>query len=84
MEPEEIIKLSKLEDEIDQLYDAQIRKIYGYMFIEGESVFEEGKPLNRFVKSDLLERIVKHFESTEEYEKCAFTLKLSKTLGEKI
>ena len=70
MEPEEINRLEKLESDIDRMYDAQTRKLYDYMLLEGEKAFEEGNPLNKFLGTDLFERLISHFESTEEYEKC--------------
>jgi hypothetical protein len=77
MDPEEIERLQNFEKEIDQMYDSQTRKLYNYMAIEGAEAFKPGKPLNKFLSSDLFERMISHFESTEEYEKCAYVLDLS-------
>jgi uncharacterized protein Yka (UPF0111/DUF47 family) len=76
MEPEELRKLQKIESDIDKMYDAQTRKLFDYMLLEGEKAFEEGNPLNKFLGTDLFERLISHFESTEEYEKCAYILNL--------
>lgn len=83
MEPEELYKTSKIEDDIDRLYDARIRKIYDYILLEGESAFEEGRRLNKFLGSDLFEKLISHFESTEEYEKCGYILAISKIVNNK-
>jgi len=80
MDPEELKKLQKLEDRIDQMHDTQTRKLYNYMVIEGEKAFNEGNPLNKFLGTDLFETLIAHFESTEEYEKCAFLLNLSRKI----
>jgi len=80
MEPEEINRLEKLESDIDRMYDAQTRKLYDYMLLEGEKACEEGNPLNKFLGTDLFERLISHFESTEEYEKCDYVLKLSRKI----
>jgi len=77
MEPEEIKRLEKFEEQIDRMFDVQSRKLYDYMLVEGAEAFKEGNPLNKFLKTDLFERLIAHFESTEEYERCAFLLDLS-------
>lgn len=77
MEPDEIKRLEKFENEIDRMYDAQTRKLYDYMLVEGESAFNKGNPLHKFLKTDLFDRLIAHFETTEEYEKCAYLLDMS-------
>lgn len=77
MDPEEIKKLQEIEEDLDKMYDKQSRKLYDYMFIEGERAFEKGNPLNKFLGTDLFERLISHFEGTEEYEKCAYIVDLS-------
>lgn len=77
MEPEEIKKMQEIEKEVDQLFDSKSRKLYNYMAIEGTKAFKEGGPLNKFLGTDLFEKLISHFESTEEYEKCAYVLDLS-------
>lgn len=77
MEPEEIERLQNFEKEVDKMYDEQTRKLYNYMAIEGPEAFKPGKPLNKFLSSDLFERLISHFEATEEYEKCAIVLDIS-------
>ena len=84
MEPEEIKKHLNFEEEIDKMYDEQSRKLYSYMEREGEKAFKKESPLYIFINTDLFERLITHFESTEEYEKCAYVLKLSQTIKEKI
>ena len=77
MEPEEIERLQNFEKEVDKMYDAQTRKLYNYMSIEGSEAFKPGKPLYKFLSSDLFSKMIEHFELTEEYEKCAYVLDLS-------
>lgn len=84
MEPEEIKKYQNIEEEIDKLYDAQSRKLYNYIAIEGEKAFEEKSRLHKYLETDLFERLISHFETTEEYEKCANLLKLSRKLKDKV
>ena len=84
MEPEEIKKHLNFEEEIDKMYDEQSRKLYSYIEAGGEKAFEKESPLYKFLKTDLFERLISHFESTEEYEKCAYILKLSQRIKEKI
>ena len=50
----------------------------------GEKAFEEGSPLYKFRESDLFERLIKHFEDLEEYEKCAFLVKSSWSIKKSI
>lgn len=83
MEPEEIKKHLNFEEEIDKMYDEQSRKLYSYMEREGEKAFDKESPLYKFINTDLFERLISHFEETEEYEKCAFVLKLSEKIKEK-
>jgi hypothetical protein len=77
MDMDNIKKLQELENHIDELYDEQSRKLYNYIENMGEKAFEEGSPLYKFRDSDLFERLISHFESLEEYEKCAFLVKAS-------
>ena len=84
MEPEEINKHLNFEEEIDKMYDQQSRKLYSYIEREGEKAFEKESPLYKFLESDLFERLISHFEYTEEYEKCAYILKLSQNVKDKI
>ena len=74
MDPEELKRLQLIERDSDLIYDKQARKLYDYMVIEGEKAFEKGKPMHKFLKTDLFERLIAHFEETEEYEKCAYVV----------
>jgi hypothetical protein len=78
MDPEELDKLQEIEKDLDLMYDKQARKLYQYMVIEGEKAFEKGNPMHKFLKTDLFERLIAHFEETEEYEKCAYVVWLTK------
>ena len=84
MNMENMKKLQDLEDQIDELYDEQSRKLYNYIETMGEKAFEEGSPLYKFRESDLFERLIKHFEDLEEYEKCAFLVKSSWSIKKSI
>lgn len=83
MDPKEIKNLQEFEDQIDKIYDSQTRKLYDYMVLEGENAFKADGPLNKFIGTDLFERLVSHFEETEEYEKCAYLMALSKKINQK-
>ena len=78
MDMENMKKLQDLEDQIDELYDEQSRKLYNYIETMG------GSPLYKFRESDLFERLIKHFEDLEEYEKCAFLVKSSWSIKKSI
>jgi len=84
MEPEEINKHLNFEKEIDKMYDAQSRKLYSYIESEGDKAFAKESPLHKFIDTDLFERLISHFESTEEYEKCAYILKISQIVKSNI
>jgi hypothetical protein len=74
MDPEESRRLQETENDLDVIYDKQVRKLYQYMVVEGEKAFEKGNPMHRFLKTDLFERLIVHFEETEEYENCAYVV----------
>lgn len=74
MDPEELKRLQLIEKDSDLIYDKQARKLYDYMVIDKEKAFEKGKPMHKFLKTDLFERLIAHFEETEEYEKCAYVV----------
>lgn len=77
MDTDNIKKLQDLENHIDELYDEQSRKLYDYIENMGAKAFDKGYPLHKFCDSDLFERLIAHFESLEEFEKCAFLVKAS-------
>jgi hypothetical protein len=53
MDPEESRRLQETENDLDVIYDKQVRKLYQYMVVEGEKAFEKGNPMHRFLKTDL-------------------------------
>ena len=71
----------QLEKNIDELYDEQSRKLYDHIVEMGQEIFDKENPLYKYKDSDLLERLIKHFESVEEYEKCSKLLKISRLLS---
>jgi len=77
-------RLAEIEDSIEKLYDEQSRKLYNYIVEMGDQAFMAGNPLYNFRDSDLFEKLISHFESTEEYEKCAFLLKQSTKIRQAI
>ncbi len=64
-------ELDKFEKEIDELYDEQARKIFEHIEKIGDKAFAKNSPLYKYKDTTLLERLIKHFEEFEEYEKCA-------------
>jgi hypothetical protein len=77
MEPEEIKRINEFEEEIDRAYDQDSRRLYDFIRAKGIEAFREEGKLRNFVKSDLFEKLIEHFESKEEYERCAYLLKIS-------
>lgn len=61
---------NKLEKTIDDLYDYETRKLFNFIIEKGEEVFSDDSPLRKFKGTDIIERLIRHFESLEEYEKC--------------
>jgi hypothetical protein len=77
-------RLEEIENSIEKLYDEQSRKLYSYIVEMGDQAFMAGNPLYNFRESDLFEKLIAHFESIEEYEKCAFLLKQSTKIRQAI
>lgn len=63
-------EFNQLEKKIEDLYDYETRKLFNFIIEKGQSVFSEDSPLRNFKDTDLIERLIKYFESLEEYEKC--------------
>ena len=82
MEPEEIKRINEFEEEIDRAYDQDSRRLYDFIRAKGIEAFKEEGKLRNFVKSDLFEKLIEHFESKEEYERCAYLLKIQKEVKE--
>jgi hypothetical protein len=78
MEPEELKRWQQQERDLDKMYDYNARKLYDYALVEGPDAFQIDRPLHRFLRTDLLERLIAHFEETEEYEKCAYIVWIKK------
>jgi len=74
MDSEDRKRLEEIESSIEKLYDEQSRKLYDYIVEMGEEAFMPGKPLYKFRDTDLFDKLIAHFEASEEYEKCAFIL----------
>lgn len=71
---------NKLEKTIENLYDYESRKLFNFIIEKGENVFSEDSPLRKFKNTDLIERLIKYFESLEEYEKCADLTKIKEKI----
>ena len=74
MEPEEMKRINELEEEIDKAYDQDSRRLYDFIRAKGADAFKEDGKLHSFIKSDLFEKLIQHFEEKEEYERCAYLL----------
>lgn len=61
---------NQLEKKIEDLYDYETRKLFNFIIEKDQSVFSDDSPLKDFKYTDLIERLIKYFESLEEYEKC--------------
>jgi len=70
----------ELEKIIEKQIDFESRKLFNYIAENGSKVFLEGHPLHRYKDTELIERLIQHFESIEEYEKCSVLLKVKKSM----
>jgi hypothetical protein len=57
--------------DLDTAYDEQSRKLYDHIMEMGVAAFDFDNALHKYRESSLLKRLISHFESKEEYEKCA-------------
>lgn len=72
--------LQQLEEKVDKIYDEQSRKLYDHIVELGTQVFSKENPLYKYKDTDLIPRLISHFESLEEYEKCSKLLKISRCI----
>ena len=72
MEPEEIKRINEIEEEIDKAYDQDSRRLYDFIRAKGAEAFKREGKLNSFINTDLFDKLIKHFEDKEEYERCAY------------
>ena len=72
-----------ISDKTFNIYNTKIQQD-NYINMWVKKAFEKESPLYKFLESDLFERLISHFEYTEEYEKCAYILKLSQNVKDKI
>ena len=57
--------------DLDSSYDEQSKKLYDHIMEMGVAAFDFDNALHKYRESSLLKRLIAHFESKEEYEKCA-------------
>ena len=76
MEPEELKRINEIEEEIDKAYDQDSRRLYDFIRARGVEAFKENGKLHSFIKTDLFDKLIRHFEEKEEYERCAYLLKV--------
>ena len=55
-------------------YEAPFERIYNHIVKHGVSAFSEDIPVSLYAHKNkpLLERLIRHFEVEEQYEKCCF------------
>mgnify|MGYP001193189445 FL=1 len=63
-----------------ETYKSSCERIYAHISKEGAKSFKEGGPLYKYRDGKLAEKLIKHFESTEEYEKCGVLVLVNKEL----
>lgn len=80
MEPEELKRINEIEDEIDKAYDQDSRRLYDFIRAKGVEAFKSEGKLHSFIKSDLFEKLIQHFEEKEEYERCAYLMSVYKEI----
>jgi len=73
-------KIDKVRQDVGDLYDSQSRKLFDGIIGMGPKAFYKEGPLHKFKDTNLLEKLIKHFEKKEEYEKCGEL----KKIGEKL
>ncbi len=63
-------KEQNLSEILHKQYDDETQKIFDHIVAMGVSAFRRESPLFKYRDTDLLDRLIRHFESKEEYEKC--------------
>lgn len=66
--------------EYQETYRSSCERIYSHISKEGVKSFKEGGPLYKYGDGKLVEKLIQHFESTEEYEKCGVLALIRKEL----
>lgn len=61
----------KLSEILDKQYDQESEKIFQHIVEMGVAAFQKTSPLFKYKDTGLLNKLIEHFESKEEYEKCA-------------
>jgi len=69
--------LEQLTKNLDEIYDQQSRKLYTHIMEMGMDAFSKDSALYKYKDTDLLKKLIDHFISTEEYEKCSDLQKVS-------
>lgn len=69
--------LQELSKSLDEFYDQQSRKLYEHIMDMGIDSFRKNGVLYKYKNTDLLQKLISHFESLEEYEKCSDLMKIS-------
>lgn len=62
----------QVKNNIEPEFDASVRRLFVYIKQAGASAFSQGDMLEKYRESRLLANMIRHFEETEEYEKCTF------------
>jgi len=64
-------------------YASSCVRLYTYISKEGSNSFREGGALYKWRDGILLEKMINHFEETEEYEKCGVLSIILKEIRQK-
>lgn len=65
------MKYEDLTEDSKKTYNDSCNRIYNHISKSGIESFRPGGPLHKYKDGELLEKMIRHFERTEEYEKCA-------------
>lgn len=70
-------ELNRITKNLDEIYDQQSRKLYNHIMEMGIDAFNKESALYKYRDTDLIQKLIDHFVSTEEYEKCRDLQKVS-------
>jgi len=66
--------------DFEEEYSASCERLYQHISNEGSETLRNGA-LKKYRSEGLLEKLIEHFESTEEYEKCGVLSVINKELN---
>ena len=70
-------------DKFEGSFENYARNVYEHLLVEGPEILDYGRSLHHLVRTDIFSRLIKYYETKEEYEKCSYLLYLTKYCSEK-